>query len=171
MSESGDVMSRIFVALGEEFHTFEELVASSSLVVVGKAGAQEAVLDKHTHPNKAPILAVDSTITDFHIETLLAGDAPRNLRVTAPGGIAPDGTQWNVTNWPQLKTGMRYLLFLTAMGPGFRPDLFAPTGAYQGVFTVDAEDLVNPLSDFGVRIQNVPLEDAVVAIRRGVGIT
>ncbi len=163
-------MARIFITLAESFDTFEALAASSSLVILGIAGAQETVMEEHTRPARVslPSPPVDSTISDFSVERSLIGAAPATPRVIQPGGVRPDGTVWDVDHFPQFTPGDRYLLFLTHLDrPGFSPDLYAPIGCYQGVFTVSNEGLVNPLSDFGIKIKDVSLKDAVAAIQRG----
>ncbi len=163
-------MARIFIGLAESFDTFEALAASSTLVIVGIAGAQETVMEEHTWPGRVsvPPPAVDSTISDFSVERSLIGTAPATPRVIQPGGVGPDGTVWDVDHFPLFTPGDRYLLFLTHLDrPNFSPDLYAPVGCYQGVFTLDNQGLVNPLWGFGVKVKDMPLEDVVAAIQRG----
>ncbi len=163
-------MARIFIGLAESFDTFEALAASSSLVIVGTAGAQETVIEEHTRPGRisVPSPTVDSTISDFSVERSLIGTAPATSRVIQPGGVGPDGTVWDVDHFPLFTPGDRYLLFLTHLDrPGFSPDLYAPVGCYQGVFTVDDQGLVNPLSALWIKVKDMPLEDVVAAIQRG----
>jgi len=164
------IMARIFISLAESFDTFEALAASSTLVVVGIAGAQETVMEEHTRPGRGsvPSPAVDSTISDFSVERSLIGIAPAAPRVIQPGGIGPDGTVWNVDHFPLFTPGDRYLLFLAQLHrPNFSPDLYAPVGCYHGGFTVDNQGLVNPLSAFWIKVKDMPLEDVVAAIQRG----
>lgn len=164
------IMARIFIGLAESFDTFEALAASSTLVMVGTAGAQQTVMEDHTWPGRVPVPspAVDSTISDFSVERSLIGTAPATPRVIQPGGVGPDGTVWDVDHFPLFTPGNRYLLFLTHLDrPGFSPDLYAPVGCYQGVFTVDHHGLVNPLSAFWIKVKDMPLEDVVAAIQCG----
>jgi hypothetical protein len=71
-----------------------------------------------------------------------------------------------VSQFPSLQSGERYLLFLT---PSPFPGEFYPVGAFQGVFTVSADGLVNNVSQAasatGVSVHDVPLDQVQESIR------
>ncbi|HCI79270.1 MAG TPA: hypothetical protein DHW02_06245, partial [Ktedonobacter sp.] len=80
--------------------------------------------------------------------------APQTVLVRQQGGVAPDGTQWIVDDFPLLKIGSRYILYLTPSPYGAE---FYPVGAPQGVFVVNANTSVSSFTPVGVQVKDVPL--------------
>lgn len=155
-------MPRIFICLEHSYDTWEDLTHTSSLVVVGRVVEQQAVLETRRHKRRFRGLLVEATIATVDVESILVGGAPETVRVLRDGGIGPDGTVWDVANYPLFVTGARYLLFLRPLErPGFDDDLLCPTGAFNGVFTVDENDWVRPISDLPAG--SLPAEGAALA--------
>lgn len=139
------VFDRSYTSLGE-------LKGASTSVLIGTVTAQKVSLDSHGVPSTLSTLAIEQTLKG-------ASAVGQTVEIKQFGGVTQDGTQWVMENFPLLKTGTRYFVFLT---PSPLPGVFYPVGAPQGVYVVNASREVNSLTpevaQMGVAVQNVPLD-------------
>lgn len=133
-------------SLTHVYQSLGELKKSSTLVVLGTVTAQSTAVGNH---------GVVSTISTFQIERALMSKSttPTTVLVRQTGGVAPDGTQWVLKDFPLLQLNTRYILFLT---PSQYSGVFYPVGAPQGVFVAGSSNLVSSLTTKGLSVRNVP---------------
>jgi hypothetical protein len=119
----------VSMSLRRTYKTWAELVADSSMVVVGVAGTQT---QRHGR------LGLPETTTAFEVETpvLERGGEGHSVVCVQQIGPVPQHT-WADETWPLPAPGERFLLFLV-LAP--HKGVYFPVGAYQGVYHVTPDD-------------------------------
>ena len=133
-------------SLAHVYHSLSEMKKSSTIIVLGTVSAQSVVVGLHGVPD---------TLSTIQVERVLMNALanPKTILVRQTGGVAPNGTQWVLQDFPLLQISSRYILFLTT---GQNPGEFYPVGAPQGVFVVGSNNQVNSLTREGLSVTNAP---------------
>jgi hypothetical protein len=151
-SRSDPKVVKIDAVFDRSYTSLGELKGASTLIVLGTVTEQKVSLDSHGVPSTLSTLIIEHTLKG-------ASSVGQAVEIKQPGGVIQDGTQWAMENFPLLKIGTRYFMFLTSSP---LPGVFYPVGAPQGVYVVNANRAVNSLTtevaQMGVAVQNVPLD-------------
>jgi hypothetical protein len=145
------------ISIAKTFKSWGELKGASTLIAFATAGTQQGEIGVQGFP---------WTTTSVHVEQVLRGSAQvgQTVLVRQVGGTA--GGRTDVADeFPLLSPGTRYLLFLT---PSPLSGQWYPVGAFQGVFTVSADGMVNSLvggTAGGMTVKDMALSEVVQAVQ------
>lgn len=133
---SNDAQSQADFALrAESYETLEELMADSSLVVVGVPGDESPSMLREYGDESLPLGTIWFRVEQGIIGKYAGGES---VQVAVESRLGDDGELVS----DKLQPGAKYMLFLTSIGER-APDVYAVTGYMAGVYLgSDSDDFV-----------------------------